>query len=317
MGKFNPNKIKAFTSILFVIVMLASMTIGFAAENPALAAPISSGLSISVAPLELVPGQAGYIHVGGGFPLDVTASLDDQPLEVFWSEDGYKAVFSFGLDAIEGSHVVKVDATDHQTGITASQTAMVIVSNFTYQTEQLAIPFRLQPLLDEGLNQQELDRLSEIYVHQSAPAELQWPFALPVAGAIVTSRYGGNRVYNGGVLSARHTGVDFRRIVGEPVLASANGTVVLAQLLDIRGNVIVIDHGYGVFSQYAHLSQVMVRPGDFVLKGQVIGLAGATGRTNGPHLHFEIIVNGNPVDPVKWLSLTPNFIPPREATPRP
>jgi murein DD-endopeptidase MepM/ murein hydrolase activator NlpD len=65
------------------------------------------------------------------------------------------------------------------------------------------------------------------------------------------------------------------------------------------------------------MSQFMVQPQDIVRKGQVIGLAGATGRANGPHLHFEVIVNGFPVDPLKWLALAPGFVAPREVTPVP
>ncbi len=89
----------------------------------------------------------------------------------------------------------------------------------------------------------------------------------------------------------------------------------MAEFFEVRGNVVIIDHGHGVFSQYAHLSEFYVQPGQFVERGQLIGAAGATGRTNGPHLHFEIIVNGTPVDPIRWLALAPGFVPPREVVP--
>ena len=101
------------------------------------------------------------------------------------------------------------------------------------------------------------------------------------------------------------------------IQATADGRVVLDEYLNIRGNVVILDHGHGVFSQYAHMSQMQVQIGQVVRQGQVLGLAGSTGRANGPHLHFEVIVNGFPVDPLKWLALAPGFVAPREATPIP
>ncbi len=297
--------------------VVAVWAVGALSSRRAEAAPVAFGLSASAAPTELIPGQAGYAYVSGGYPLEVSVSLDGQPLDVFWTGSGYEALFSFGLDAQPGTHTVNIEATDPTTGANVTRTEMLKVDTFSFRDEQVPIPFRLQGLLDPKLNQDELDKLAEIYKGRSQPAAFDWPFTFPVPGGIVTSRFGGNRVYNGGVLSGRHTGVDFRRAIGEPIQATADGRVVLAELLKIRGNVVIIDHGYGVFSQYAHLSQILVQPGDIVHRGQLIGLAGATGRTNGPHLHFEIIVNGNPVDPLKWLALAPGYIPPREATPIP
>jgi hypothetical protein len=281
------------------------------------AAPVAPSLSIVVNPQTLVPGQAGYAFVGGAYPLDVRMTLDNQPVEVFWTGSGYEGLYAFGLDDPAGSHSLTVHAIDPSTGETVDQTVTLKVDSFSYPLEQLGIPFRLQPLLDPDLNQNELDTLAKIYAVHTRPVGFNWPFALPVPGGIVTSRYGGNRVYNGGVLSARHSGMDFRRAIGEPIQSTAAGRVVLAEYLNIRGNVVILDHGHGVFSQYAHMSQVQVRVGDTVRQGQVLGLAGATGRTNGPHLHFEVIVNGDPVDPLKWLALAPGFVAPREATPIP
>lgn len=262
-----------------------------------------------------MPGQAGYVFVGGGYPLDVQITLDGRPLEVFWTGSGYEGLFAFGLDDKPGDHGLSVHAIDHSNGATLDQTATIKIDNFSYPFEPVAIPYRLTPLLDPKLNQDELDSLSRIYAVHSYPAGFNWPFALPVPGGIVTSRYGGVRSYNSGVLHARHTGMDFRRAVGEPIQATADGRVVLAEYLNIRGNVVIIDHGHGVFSQYAHMSQFQVKVGQVVRQGQVLGLAGATGRANGPHLHFEVIVNGFPIDPLKWLALAPGFVPPREAGP--
>jgi Peptidase family M23 len=284
---------------------------------PARGAPVAPGLSVVVNPEELVPGQAGYVFVGGGYPLQVEVTLDNTPLEVFWTGSGYEALFAFGLDAPAGTHSLVIHAVEPSSGTVVDQTSTLQVDVYAYPRESVALPYRLQPLLDKTLNQNELDMLEKIYAVHTHPSGFDWPFAVPVPGGIVTSRFGGDRSYNGGVLRARHTGMDFRRSIGEPVQATAEGRVVLAEYLNIRGNVVILDHGHGVFSQYAHLSQFQVAVGQVVHKGQVIGLAGSTGRANGPHLHFEVIVNGYPVDPLRWLALAPGFAAPREATPVP
>jgi murein DD-endopeptidase MepM/ murein hydrolase activator NlpD len=89
---------------------------------------------------------------------------------------------------------------------------------------------------------------------------------------------------------------------GADAYASAPGVVVFAGPLTVRGNAIMIDHGWGVYSGYMHLSEIKVKVGDRVETGQVIGLVGGTGRVNGPHLHFEVWVGGVQVDPLDWLT---------------
>jgi murein DD-endopeptidase MepM/ murein hydrolase activator NlpD len=293
-----------------VIVSLLSRSVEYAK-----AAPVTPTLAIKVAPLELVPAQAGYIYVDGGYPLRVSITLDNAPLDVYWAGAGYIALFAFGFDELPGPHTIATQVFDPATGNTVEQSDTVTVLDFKYQLEQVAVPYRLSPLLDPEMNQDELDELSDIYAGRTRSANWDWPFSLPVPGGIVTSRFGGDRIYNGGVLAAHHAGIDFRRAISEPVYATANGRVVAAKPFDVRGNVIILDHGYGIFSQYAHLSELYVQSGQYVRSEQLIGAAGATGRVNGPHLHFEIIVNGIAVDPIRWFALAPGFVPPREFIP--
>jgi murein DD-endopeptidase MepM/ murein hydrolase activator NlpD len=75
---------------------------------------------------------------------------------------------------------------------------------------------------------------------------------------------------------------------------------------------VIVDHGYGIYALYAHLSEQYVSVGDVVIQGQVLGAAGSTGRSVGPHLHYELIIHGNNVDPIKWLALVPGFVEPQE-----
>ena len=125
------------------------------------------------------------------------------------------------------------------------------------------------------------------------------PFGLPAAAAI-TSGFGSTRTYTGGAQRV-HTGTDFGAGPGSPVMAAASGQVVMVDNLNIRGLATIIDHGRGVYTGYWHQSEAYVSPGDYVEQGQVIGAVGSSGRVSGPHLHWELWVNGIPVDPMQWV----------------
>lgn len=103
--------------------------------------------------------------------------------------------------------------------------------------------------------------------------------------------------------AALHTGLDFPAEPGKPILAAAGGVVVSTEYHDAYGNMVVLDHGNGLVTRYAHASKVMVRSGDVVKRGQVIAQVGSTGRSTGPHLHFEVLVDDVPQDPARFLAL--------------
>lgn len=130
------------------------------------------------------------------------------------------------------------------------------------------------------------------------------PFLKPNEGPI-TGVYGIRRYYNGVFAQDYyHRGVDYAGAYGSPVIAPAAGRVVLVGRekdgFVINGNIIGLDHGQGVTSAYLHLSRILVKEGDFVKPGQVIGAVGATGASTGPHLHWGLYVHGQSVDPVPW-----------------
>jgi murein DD-endopeptidase MepM/ murein hydrolase activator NlpD len=105
-----------------------------------------------------------------------------------------------------------------------------------------------------------------------------------------------------------HTGIDFTAPIGTPIYATGDGVVERKKgKMTGYGKVVVIDHGYGYESLYAHMSKIIVKPGEKVKRGQVIGYVGNTGRSTGPHLHYEIKKNGKPVNPVHFFfqDLTP------------
>lgn len=138
---------------------------------------------------------------------------------------------------------------------------------------------------------------------ESAPTALwQGPWLRPVPG-ISLSSFGVRSVFNGQA-RAPHTGTDFRAPMGTPLRAPAAGVVVLAEEHYFPGNQIVLDHGLGTFSLFAHLSAFAVEKGDRVRRGSVLGATGATGRVTGPHLHWAARVGGARVDAEALLEVT-------------
>ena len=140
--------------------------------------------------------------------------------------------------------------------------------------------------------------------HERAP---MWTASfLKPRTSVVTSEFGSGRLFNG-KLTTRHLGVDFRGAVGEPVRAANRGVVALVDNFFLAGNVVYIDHGGGVVTSYFHLSKTLVKQGETVKRGQVIGQVGNTGRVTGPHLHWAARYGGNTVNPLDLLSIKPDW----------
>jgi murein DD-endopeptidase MepM/ murein hydrolase activator NlpD len=131
------------------------------------------------------------------------------------------------------------------------------------------------------------------------------PTTMPVEMGYYSSNYG-YRLDPITGKSSFHTGVDLIAPPGTPVVAAAGGVVSTVAYVSEYGNIVDIDHDNGLTSRYAHLSRSLVRVGDVVMKGQKVALVGNTGRTTGPHLHFEVREKGIPLNPNKFLSLGRN-----------
>lgn len=145
-------------------------------------------------------------------------------------------------------------------------------------------------------------QLAEIW--ESATAQRQWaePFIKPVASRL-TSGFGRRRIVNGEPRSP-HSGVDLKAATGTPIRATNSGRVVVAKDLFFAGQTIVLDHGLGLYTVYAHCSKMHVKPGSQVGRGEIIGEVGATGRVTGPHLHWGCRINGARVNPLDLTALT-------------
>jgi len=145
----------------------------------------------------------------------------------------------------------------------------------------------------------EANEAKAIYRHRTPRLYIDAPLSLPLQSKI-TSAFGTKRLFNG-TLKSFHSGTDFRAATGTPIQTVASGRVVLAKNRFFAGNSVIIDHGEGIYTGYYHLSRFLVKKGDFVHEGEMIGLAGATGRVTGPHLHFTVHVNATLVDPLRFI----------------
>jgi murein DD-endopeptidase MepM/ murein hydrolase activator NlpD len=148
---------------------------------------------------------------------------------------------------------------------------------------------------------EKLGILDSFMIIDSAKKKLL-PSVLPIEGGWYSSNYGwridpitGSRAF--------HEGMDFMAELGTPARAAAGGMVIYSDFHPQYGNMIEIDHGNGLVSRYAHLSKRMVKNGDVILSSSTIGAVGTTGRSTGPHLHFEVRQNGAPLNPVQFLRL--------------
>lgn len=126
------------------------------------------------------------------------------------------------------------------------------------------------------------------------------PSIWPVEGSL-ESGFGGRRNPFGGSSYENHEGQDIEAEMGTPVVAAASGTVIIAGCQNGYGNVVYIDHGNGLSTRYGHLSHIDAVMGQRIARGEVLGRVGSTGRSTGPHLHYEVRINNQPVNPRAYL----------------
>jgi murein DD-endopeptidase MepM/ murein hydrolase activator NlpD len=160
--------------------------------------------------------------------------------------------------------------------------------------------------IDPAITVPESQQIATITAPATPDKLWQGIFQLPVdPDYCLKSRFGNRRAYNGGGFDNFHAGLDFgicSPIHPFDIYAPADGVVVFTGKLIVRGNATIIDHGWGIYTGYWHQEEILVNVGDHVKTGQLIGKIGQTGRVTGPHLHWEVWVNGVQVNPTEWLN---------------
>lgn len=234
---------------------------------------------------------------------EVRGEVEEEPLH-FSSPDNGVTWSALAPVAVDGGDslpilLVLVHSGQHDTIRTA-----IAVTRPAYPSEQLTVAPRMAEPDSAGRAKIARDSKRARAVSRAAHGTAQlWEggFRLPRPSRI-TSDFGTGREYNGKVTS-RHLGTDFDGRVGSPIIATNRGRVALVARFYLAGNVIYLDHGGGLISGYFHLSKTLVKAGQVVEKGQVIGQVGRTGRVTGPHLHWIMRYGGITLDPMSVLQL--------------
>jgi len=285
--------------VLSAAAAVSALTLGSGAAQES----GESSVRVSHRARALAPGEVVVLSAGGPVPFanvegtalgrDVVFVRGDRP-------EIWRAVIGIDLDVEPGVYEVEVSATGEDGRATAARHVLEVQAK-AFPTRRLSVdPRFVTPPAEVEARIVEEARLMSDALARSTPRQLwEGPFAAPVPGA-PNSSFGTRSVFNGQPRSP-HTGADYPVGTGTPVAAPANGTVVLARDLYFAGNTVVVDHGVGVFSLFAHLSRIGVSEGQSVSPGDVLGLVGATGRVTGPHLHWAIRVQGARVDPLSLL----------------
>jgi murein DD-endopeptidase MepM/ murein hydrolase activator NlpD len=284
---------KKLSSILYVLFCIAFVSSSHAATlriSPSAPQP-GDVLSLLVA-----PAAGERVHAVG------MAAFDTSNVKFYARSDGAaRAYLGFPFDRTAGSYTLRARVQVEKDG---KITEKIISSTFRarsryYPTQRISMSGKTAATMSKtsALRREKLRVQSKMKNSYAAPL---WSgsWMIPCRGTS-SSAYGRKRYVNG-KWWGQHNGADIKAPSGTTVYAANTGKVVLSEYLpDLRGNCIVIDHGCNVFSIYMHLSQRNASEGDEVQKGEVIGKVGATGFVTGPHLHWEIRIGWEPVDPFK------------------
>lgn len=259
----------------------------------------------SIPNLPFKQGGTAEIIVRPSAGTTITGSLVDYPLHFFMNNDGTAVALQGVYVLLEpGLYPLELDAALPD-GTKQSFSQMVLVSRGDQPTVAIPVPPE-DPTLMTAEDQQLRSVVMSVNPRRAWTGKFSLPVGLPFC---IKDWFGSPRklTFNGTPFSYFHAGVDFGVCSTDrpfDILAAAPGKVVWTGLLNVRGNLTIIDDGWGVYTLYAHQKEIGVSVGQDVQAGQVIGQIGATGHVTGPHLHFEMWVNGIQVNPLDWLNGT-------------
>ncbi len=260
-------------------------------------------IALKIKQNHLVQGKTMTILAKTSIPLQEISGWFNESKLYFWKYKKKSYVSLQGIHAMLPPGIYPLDLriqTKAGTEIDFSQFMFVEDGHYPYDPPLHVSSETIDPLT----NKKENKKWDSLFTDRTTK-HWQGKFQSPVVDYLSDcwpSTFGDRRSYNNGPYIYYHTGLDFCGQVGDDIYAPAEGVVVFTGETIIRGNATVIDHGWGVFSAYLHQSKILVNTGDVVKPGQLIGKVGATGRVTGPHLHWEIWVNGIRVDPMDWLN---------------
>lgn len=259
--------------------------------------------SIALNPLPLVQGKTTVISITATTGVTLTGSLLGHDLHFFQEKKGkYLALQGVHAMTDPGLYPLELSgALPDGTPVGFSQMVQIEDGGYIKDRSIAIDPAGLDPALTKPEDTEWFALATPATPDKLWDGVFQFP-AQAVYLDCYPSTFGRRRSYNDSPYIYFHTGLDVCGGVGDDIYAPAAGVVVFAGPLTVRGNATMIDHGWGVYTGYMHQSEILVKAGDRVEAGQVIGKVGRTGlRVTGPHLHFEVLVGGVQVEPLDWL----------------
>jgi murein DD-endopeptidase MepM/ murein hydrolase activator NlpD len=257
--------------------------------------------SVIVSSASVIRGHTMMLFLETAVPILCEAQYLDHT-EPCYAADNTHYFVLLGISAMQEPGDYQVKLRISQTHVLTEMHIPFSVTAGFYGFQYITPTASISALFDESLFLSE-ETFLEPYREVRTPSR-SWslPLAYPLTVNLPISADFGYRRSYGGMFDGYHSGIDYRAWSGLPVLAPADGVILLNQYLQARGNAILIDHGWGLVTGYWHLSSSAVELGQFVRKGEVIGYVGNTGLSTGAHLHWEMWVNGVSVDGEQWLS---------------
>lgn len=279
---------------------LGMLAAGLHAQSDSPRAPT---LTVAVVARAMNPGEVLRLDIRAtGLPSTVTVAGFGKVWPAASVGDGrFLALVGIDLDTPAGPHTLTVTARAGATVVSHDEPVVVEAKPFPTRNLKVAPRFVNPPPSARARIDRERRQLGALFGSVTPAPMWQGAFRRPIE-SVVISGFGVRSVYNGEP-RAPHGGADFASPTGTPVLAPGGGRVVLAASLYYTGDSVVVDHGLGLVSLFAHLSRIDVKVGDEVTAGDRIGLVGATGRVTGPHLHWTVRLNGARVDPLSVIAV--------------
>lgn len=243
-------------------------------------------------------GVSLRISDNGAAITSVSVTAGGEPVRLHETADGYKAVVATPFGVEESRLDVSADIVD-EFGRHVTSTAGIVLDPLPVSVEQLRIPSSVLAAVTPEAQALERQLMSEAVAVGGGPPRWEEPFVMPVTGTETSGFADARRYVEGGPVSY-HNGLDLAAPAGTPVHATNDGVVAVAGQYAVKGGWVMIDHGFGVYSHYFHMSRVDVEPGQSVKRGDVLGLVGSTGLSTGPHLHWEMRLDLSPTNPLLW-----------------
>lgn len=258
-------------------------------------------LSVSLNPEIPVQGESFAVVITTTNTVTVTAASLQQ--SVVAMREGEHSFALFAVPALQPQFASTLTYTfTLASGEQEYYSQAYLIRSGEYLSEYITISDEVAESMTAEVIARERELIYQVFSTRSDEKLWKSPFQLPSQGSI-TSAFGTRRTYNLFPSSSYHAGTDFSVDGGDTVLAPADGVVVFTAPLTVRGNVVIIDHGWGLISGFWHLAEFSVEDGDVVEEGQPIAIIGNTGLSTGAHLHWEVRLNGIPVNGIQWTEI--------------